>query len=99
LFEVLTAVNMKSSVTCSSVTFLRNMWPPSSGSKGKLSQKEAWRRLAWTRKDGVISHSGSPGSTSDHVGFVVNKVALGSGISKYFRLPCQFSIHQLLHNH
>jgi hypothetical protein len=33
------------------------------------------------------------------VGFVVDKVALGQVFSEYFGLPCQYSFHQLLHNH
>jgi hypothetical protein len=36
---------------------------------------------------------------SGHVGFVVDKVALGQVFSKYFGFPCQSSLHQLLHNH
>jgi hypothetical protein len=38
-------------------------------------------------------------SRSDHVGFVVDKVALGGGFSEYFGFPCQVSFHQLLHIH
>jgi hypothetical protein len=34
-----------------------------------------------------------------HVGFVVDKVALGQVFSEYFGFSCQFSFHQLLHNH
>jgi hypothetical protein len=33
------------------------------------------------------------------VGFVVDKMALGQVFSEYFGFPCQFSFHQLLHNH
>jgi hypothetical protein len=36
---------------------------------------------------------------SGHVGFVVDKVALGQLFSKYFGFPCPSSFHQLLHNH
>jgi hypothetical protein len=36
---------------------------------------------------------------SGHVGFVVEKVALGQVFSQYFGFPCQFSFRQLLHNH
>jgi hypothetical protein len=36
---------------------------------------------------------------SGHVGFVVDKVALGQVFSKYSRFPCQFLFHQLFHNH
>jgi hypothetical protein len=36
---------------------------------------------------------------SGQVGFVVDKVALGQVLSKYFGFPCQSSFHQLLHNH
>jgi hypothetical protein len=32
-----------------------------------------------------------------HVGFVVDKVAMGQGFSMYFTLPCQFSFHQVIH--
>jgi hypothetical protein len=34
-----------------------------------------------------------------HVGFVVDKVALGQVFSKYFGFPCISSFHQFLHNH
>jgi hypothetical protein len=36
---------------------------------------------------------------SSHVGFVVDKVALGQVLSEYFGFPCQSSFHQVLHNH
>jgi hypothetical protein len=36
---------------------------------------------------------------SSHVGFVVDKVALGQVFSEYFSSPCQFSYHRLLHTH
>jgi hypothetical protein len=36
---------------------------------------------------------------SGHVGFVVDKVALGQVSSEYFDFPCQFSFHRLLHIH
>jgi hypothetical protein len=36
---------------------------------------------------------------SGHVGFVVDKVALGNVFSEFFGFPCQSSFHQLLHNH
>jgi hypothetical protein len=36
---------------------------------------------------------------SGHVGFVVDKVALGQVFSEYFGFPCQFSFHLLLHTH
>jgi hypothetical protein len=36
---------------------------------------------------------------SGHMGFVVDKVALGQIFSQYFRFPCQFSFHQFLHTH
>jgi hypothetical protein len=36
---------------------------------------------------------------SGHVGFVVDKVALGQIFSEYFGFPCQFSFHRLLHIH
>jgi hypothetical protein len=35
---------------------------------------------------------------SGHVGFVVDKVALGHVFTEYFCLPSQFSFRQLLHN-
>jgi hypothetical protein len=34
---------------------------------------------------------------SGHVGFVLDKVALGQVFSEYFGFPCQFSFHRLLH--
>jgi hypothetical protein len=36
---------------------------------------------------------------SGHVGFVVDKVALGQVFSEYFGFPCRSSVHQLLHKH
>jgi hypothetical protein len=36
---------------------------------------------------------------SNHVGFVVKKVALEQVFSQYFGFPCQFSFHRLLHTH
>jgi hypothetical protein len=36
---------------------------------------------------------------SGHVGFMVDKVALGQVFSEYFGFPCRFSFHQLLHIH
>jgi hypothetical protein len=36
---------------------------------------------------------------SGHVGFVVDKVALGQVFSEYFGFPCQFSFHRLFHIH
>jgi hypothetical protein len=36
---------------------------------------------------------------SGHVGFVVDKVALGQVFSEYFGFPRYSSFHQLLHNH
>jgi hypothetical protein len=35
---------------------------------------------------------------SGHVGFVVDKMALGQVFSEYFGFSCQSSFHQLLHN-
>jgi hypothetical protein len=34
---------------------------------------------------------------SGHVGFVVDKVALGQVFSEYFGFPCQLSFQQILH--
>jgi hypothetical protein len=34
-----------------------------------------------------------------HVGFVLDKVALGQVFSEYFGFPYQFSFHRLLHIH
>jgi hypothetical protein len=36
---------------------------------------------------------------AEHVGFMVDKVALGQVFSEYFGLPCQSSFHQFLHHH
>jgi hypothetical protein len=35
----------------------------------------------------------------EHVGFVVDKAALGQVFSEYFGFPCQTSFHQFLHDH
>jgi hypothetical protein len=58
-------------------------------SKQKLiSQNEVWKMWVAAIEPG-----------SGHVGFVVDKVALGQVFSEYFGFPCQSSFHQLLHNH
>jgi hypothetical protein len=46
-----------------------------------------------------VSHRGRPGfdHRSGHVGFVVEKVALGQVFSENFGCPCKFSFYQLLH--
>jgi hypothetical protein len=44
-------------------------------------------------------HRGGPVSSPGHVGFLVDKVALGQVFSEYFDFPCQFSFHRLLHTH
>jgi hypothetical protein len=36
---------------------------------------------------------------SGHVGFVVDKVALGQVFYEFFDFPHEFSFHRLLHNH
>jgi hypothetical protein len=36
---------------------------------------------------------------AEHVGFVVDEVALGQFFSEYFDFPCQSSFHQFLHHH
>jgi hypothetical protein len=36
---------------------------------------------------------------SGHVGYVVDKVALGQVFSEYSSFPCQFLFYQLLHTH
>jgi hypothetical protein len=36
---------------------------------------------------------------SSHVGFAVDKVALGQDSCEYYSFPCQFSFHQMLHTH
>jgi hypothetical protein len=46
-----------------------------------------------------VSHLGSPGSISCHVGFAVDKVALGRIVSDYFGFPCLLTSHQLLRIH
>jgi hypothetical protein len=38
-------------------------------------------------------------SQAEHVGFVVDKVALEQVFSEYFGFPCKSSFHQLLHHH
>jgi hypothetical protein len=35
----------------------------------------------------------------EHVGFVMDKVALGQVFSEYFGFPCQSSFHQFLQHH
>jgi hypothetical protein len=38
-------------------------------------------------------------ASGQHVGFVVDKTALGQVFSEYFCFPCQSSFHQFLHHH
>jgi hypothetical protein len=44
-------------------------------------------------------HRVDTGSSPGHVGFVIDKVALGQVFSEYFGFPCQFSFHRLFHTH
>jgi hypothetical protein len=44
-----------------------------------------------------VTHRGGPGSSSNHVGFVVGEMALSRVVSEYFGFPYQFSFHRLLH--
>jgi hypothetical protein len=37
-------------------------------------------------------------AAGQHVGFVVDKAAMGKDFSEYFGFPCQ-SFHQFLHHH
>jgi hypothetical protein len=39
------------------------------------------------------------GAKLGHMGFVVDKVAVGQVFSEYFGFPCQSSFHQILHHH
>jgi hypothetical protein len=63
-------------------------------SLAKKAVPKLWRLVADfpPRRPGFQPRSG-------HVGFVVNKVALGQVFSKYLGFPCQFSFHRLLHTH
>jgi hypothetical protein len=49
--------------------------------------------------DQPASHCCGLGSIPGHVGFVVDKVALGQASSEYFSFPCQFSFRKILHIH
>jgi hypothetical protein len=53
----------------------------------------------WVEEMKRVTERPGPGSIPGHVGFVVDKVALGQVFSEYFGFPCQSSFHQLLHNH
>jgi hypothetical protein len=48
----------------------------------------------------LASHRGGLGSRpGSHVGFVVDKSALGHLSSEYFGFPYQSSFHQIVHHH
>jgi hypothetical protein len=75
--------------TCSQ--YLGGIHIPTQSSGSEVSRES--RRFGFPpRRPGFESGSG-------HVGFMVDKVALGHVFSEYFGLPCQFAFHQLLHNH
>jgi hypothetical protein len=57
--------------------------------ENKLQQKQLKENASRPRFD-LRSH---------HVGFLMDKVALGHVFSEYFSLPYQFSFHQMLHIH
>jgi hypothetical protein len=46
----------------------------------------------------AVSRAARVCARAEHVGFVVDKVALGQVFSKYFGFPCQSSFHQILHH-
>jgi hypothetical protein len=59
--------------------------------KGRAIAEAASRRVP-TAAARVRARSG-------HVGFVVDKVALGQVFSVYFDFPCQSSFHKIVHPH
>jgi hypothetical protein len=60
-------------------------------------------RVQWQALVSMVLVAGFPSRRpgfqpgSGHVGFVVEKVALGQVFSDYFGVPCQSSFHQLLY--
>jgi hypothetical protein len=72
---------------CNKLSCACSLWPSASAASCK-------RLVAGfpPRRPGFDPRSG-------HVGFVVDKVALGQIFSEYFGFPCQSSFHRLLHNH
>jgi hypothetical protein len=50
--------------------------------------------IIWTNHDSLGFYP-----RSGHVGFVVDKVALGQVSPEYFSFPCWFSFYELLHIH
>jgi hypothetical protein len=53
----------------------------------------------WLLTMGYTDRGGPVRVRAEHVGFVVEKVALGQVFSEYFGFPCQSSFHQILHHH
>jgi hypothetical protein len=79
---------MYSKKTCPSATSTKTnpTWPDLKADPGCHSGKLVNNCQLW------------PCHSSDQVGFVVNKVALGQVFSKYFGFPCR-SFHRVLHSH
>jgi hypothetical protein len=60
-----------------------------------ISSEELYRTAKYLSRPGWLRFE--PGS--DHMGFVVDKVALGQVFFEYFSFPCQYSFQRLLHSH
>jgi hypothetical protein len=58
----------------------------------------------WSHKFNIYVRTNQPAAVArvrvreEHVGFVVDKVALGQIFSEYIGFPCQSSFHQFLHH-
>jgi hypothetical protein len=59
------------------------------------------KAVPWLRRLAAVFPPRRPGFQpgSGHIGFVVDKVALGQVFSEYFGFPSQFSFHRLLYTH
>jgi hypothetical protein len=68
--------------------FTSNLFPALCVTDVSLSARQLRRLVA-----------GFPGSSPGHVGFVMDKVALGHVFSEDFGFPCQFSFHRLFYIH
>jgi hypothetical protein len=62
-----------------------------------VSKMDEWLSLISGRAIAQVVSCWLPGF--EQVRFVVDRVALGQVFSECFGFPCQFSFHQLLHNH
>jgi hypothetical protein len=65
-----------------------------------LASLGIYEQICWFTSDSKFCEAAARVRVrAEHVGFVVDKAALGQVFSEYFGVPCQSQFHQFLHHH